>query len=132
MKLFKSCRSIVVVFFLSFLLIACGSNTSVPAAPTGVTATQGPASPWTSQITLTWAPVPGATSYNIYWSIVPGVTVNPASLDKITLLALPQNDPYLLTGLASQTTYYYVVTAVNSAGESVASSEVQCTTQVPQ
>ena len=26
-------------------------------------------------MTLTWDPVPGATSYNVYWSTSPGVTI---------------------------------------------------------
>lgn len=135
MKALKAWRSTIVIFlFSSALLTACGSSTSVPEAPTGVVATQGPASTWTSQITLAWAPVADATYYNIYWSTAPGITVNSASLDKINLLvsSFSQNNPYILTGLASQTTYYYVVTAGNSAGESAASSEVHCTTGTPQ
>ena len=134
MRAFKACRALIVIFLLSYLLTACGSGTSVPSTPTGVTATPGPASSWTNQITLTWTPVPGATYYNIYWSIAPGVTVNPASLDKtsIPVSAYLENNPYLITGLANQTTYYYVVTAGNSAGESAASAEVSCTTGVPQ
>lgn len=135
MKVLKIWRLLGAIFlFSSVFLTACGSGASVPATPTGVVATPGPAAPWTSQITLAWAPVSDASYYNIYWSTVPGVTADPASLNKITVVvsSYTQIDPYLLTGLASQITYYYVVTAGNSAGESSASPEVSCISSLPQ
>ncbi len=42
---------------------------AVPAAPAGLTATAAD-----TQVSLSWDPVPGATSYNIYWSTTPGLT----------------------------------------------------------
>ncbi|HEY6837296.1 MAG TPA: fibronectin type III domain-containing protein [Geobacteraceae bacterium] len=92
----------------------------VPAAPTGVTATGG-----TQQVTVSWSAVSGATSYNIYWSTTSGVTKTSGT--KIT----GATSPYLQTGLADSTAYYYIVTAVNSAGESAASAQATATTAAP-
>ncbi len=90
---------------------------TVPSAPTGVTATGG-----TKQATISWSAVTGATSYNLYWSTTTGVT--PANGTKIA----GATSPTVQTGLNDNTTYFYVVTAVNSAGESAASVQVAATT----
>ena len=89
----------------------------VPTAPAGVSATGG-----TNQVSVSWAAVTGATSYNLYWSNVTGVT--PANGTKIGGVT----SPAVGTGLPANTTYYYVVTAVNSSGESAASVQVVATT----
>lgn len=90
---------------------------TVPAAPTGVTATGG-----TKQATISWAAVTGATSYNLYWSTTTGVTTtNGTKISGVT-------SPAVHTGLTDGTTYFYIVTAVNSAGESAASVQVAATT----
>ncbi len=77
-----------------------------PAAPTGLTATAGK-----KKVTLNWTASGGATSYNVkrsttgggpYTTVATGVTAT----------------TYTNTGLTSGVTYYYVVTAVNAAGES--------------
>jgi mono/diheme cytochrome c family protein len=90
---------------------------AAPAAPSGVTATGG-----TQQVTISWPAVTGATSYNLYWSTTTGVTT--ASGTKIGGVS----SPAVQTGLTDATTYFYVVTAVNSAGESAASAQVAATT----
>lgn len=92
----------------------------IPAAPTGVTATGG-----ANQVTISWPAVSAATSYNIYWSTTSGVTK--ANGTKITAAT----SPYVQSGLADGTTYYYVVTAVNSAGESAASAQATAATNAP-
>ncbi len=89
----------------------------VPSAPTGTTAVGG-----TRQVTVTWNAVSGATSYNLYWSTTLGVTV--ATGTKISGVT----SPYPHTGRADGTAYYYIVTAVNSVGESVASPQATATT----
>src|SRR3990170_871293 len=95
--------------------------TTAPAAPVNVTATAG-----NNQVTVTWDAVPGATSYNIYWSTTAGVTKTTGTqISGITYTS------YTHTGLTNGTTYYYVVTTVNSFGESNESSEVSATPQVP-
>jgi len=89
----------------------------VPAAPAGVTATGG-----TKQATISWAAVTGATSYNLYWSTTTGVTTaNGTKISGVT-------SPAVHTGLTDSTTYFYVVTGVNNAGESAASVQVAATT----
>ncbi len=75
------------------------------------------------QLALSWDPVAGATSYNLYWSTVPGVT--PANGTKISAISSPS---YVHTGLAAGTTYYYVVTAVDSTSESAASASASGST----
>lgn len=92
---------------------------AVPATPAGVTATGG-----ANQVSLSWSAVPGATSYNIYWATTSGVTT---SGTKITAAS----SPYVQSGLAASTTYYYIVTAVNAAGQSVASAQVSAATNAP-
>ena len=91
-----------------------------PSAPTGVAALAGSA-----QVTVSWNPVSGATSYNIYWSTSGGVTV--ATGTQI----LGATSPYVQSGLTAGATYYYVVTAVNANGESTASSPVSATPALP-
>jgi len=93
---------------------------SVPPAPGGVTAAGG-----AKQVTVSWASSSGATSYNIYWSRTAGVTTVTGT--KIT----GATSPYIQTGLLDGTTYYYIVTAANSAGESAASAQVSAVTNAP-
>ncbi len=93
---------------------------TAPAAPTGVSATGG-----TNQATISWSPVSGATSYNLYRSTTSGVTTSTGS--KIAAVT----SPYVNTGLSAGTTYYYIVTAVNSVGESVASVQASASTNAP-
>jgi fibronectin type 3 domain-containing protein len=90
---------------------------TVPAAPIGVSAVGGDL-----QVTVSWAAVSSATSYNLYWSPTSGVT--PATG---TLIA-GVSSPHAHTGLNAATTYYYVVTAVNAVGESAPSAQVSATT----
>ena len=79
--------------------------------------------PLAKQLTLTWDPVAGATSYTLYWSTVPEVSsANGTQISGISTTS------YVHTGLAAGTTYYYVVTAVNSSSESAASVSASGTT----
>lgn len=80
-------------------------------APTGVVATSN-----INKITLDWAPVSGANSYNVYWSVNPGVT--PATGTKVTV----DTNRFQHLGLSVSRVYFYVVTAVSSAGESAPSA----------
>lgn len=89
---------------------------AAPAAPTGVTAT--PIS--TTAIDISWSAVAGATSYNLYWSTTSGVGKSGTKLAGVTSV---HHD----TGLTIGTPYYYVVTALNSGGESIASTQVSAT-----
>jgi len=97
-----------------------------PAAPTGVTAIPGDA-----RITITWNAVVSATSYNMYMASQAGVT-------KANYLSLPNGivhagvtSPFAHPGLTNGVTYYFVMTALNSNGESVESSQVSATPFAP-
>ena len=85
-----------------------------PPAPTTLTA-----SPVNAQITLTWTAANGAASYNIKRSTTSGAetTINTG----VTITS------YADTGLTNGTTYFYVVTASNPAGESASSNEASAT-----
>jgi subtilase family serine protease len=103
-------------------LVATGTGSTqpptVPSAPTGLSATAGD-----GQVTLTWNGSSGATSYNVYRSLTKGGEGATAYKKGITSTSFTD------TGLTDGTTYYYTVTAVNSAGESGQSSEVSATPQ---
>lgn len=99
------------------LSITVGSGQAVPAAPTGVTAT-GRA----NLVTISWPAVTGATSYRIYFSTTSGVT--PANGTPLLNATSPFDHP----NLATNTTYYYVVTALNASGESAPSAQVSALT----
>jgi len=83
--------------------------------------------PANGAVTLSWNPVAGATSYNIYFASEPNILIaNIANLDDGTQL---QNvtSPQVINALRNDETYYFVVTAVSAGVESLASSEVSAT-----
>jgi titin len=80
-------------------------------APTGLIA-----SPGNGQATLTWVPVTGATGYNVKRGTAPGGPYGTTFSTTSTT--------YINTGLTNGTTYYYVVTATDTGGESANSSQV--------
>jgi fibronectin type 3 domain-containing protein len=86
---------------------------AVPAAPDVVHATPGD-----QQVTVDWAPVSGAVTYNLYWSNTATPVPGASGVTKIAALTATS---YSHTGLTNGTTYKYVVTAVNAGGESVPS-----------
>jgi Fibronectin type III domain len=78
----------------------------LPAAPTDLTAAAG-----RGKITLNWNASNGAKGYNVKRSITSGGPYKTVASDVTST-------SYTNTGLRPGVTYYYVVTAVNSAGES--------------
>jgi beta-glucanase (GH16 family) len=93
-------------------------TTSVPDVPTGLSV-----APAGTQVVLSWSPSNGATNYNVKSSTTNGgpyITIGSTSATSFTN-----------TGLANGTTYYYVVSAVNSYGESTNSAQISATTTVP-
>jgi fibronectin type 3 domain-containing protein len=98
-----------------------GSNptgTTVPSTPTGLVATAGNA-----QVILTWAASANATTYNLKRSATTG--------GPYTLLSSPSAASFTDTAVTNGTTYFYVVSAVNSAGESANSAEASAKPTAP-
>jgi fibronectin type 3 domain-containing protein len=88
---------------------------AAPATPTGIAATGGNA-----QVSLTWNASAGATSYHVKRSIITGGPFT-------TTLASPTATSYVDTTVTNGTAYFYVVSAVNTAGESANSAQVTAT-----
>lgn len=91
---------------------ATPAGAQVPPAPTGLTATPGNA-----QVTLAWAAVAGASSYNVFRSTTSGG-------QGTTPVATVSGNGWVNTGLTNNTTYYFKVAAVNAAGQGALSSQV--------
>jgi hypothetical protein len=98
----------------SVITIGSTGNISAPTglAVTGVT---------TSSVSLSWAAVSGATSYNVYRAFAANGTYTKANTAAVT--STTYTDANLDT-----CTFYYEVTAVNASGESVKSGSVSGTT----
>ena len=108
------------MWFGAFAVAVPVRLSAVPATPADVRATAGD-----GEVRITWTPVAGATSYDLYWSTAAGVTkTNGTRIQGVT-------SPALLTELANGTTHHYVVTAVNDVGESGESVEVTATPAPP-
>jgi len=115
--------STVLVILASLFLPGCSNSSSPgggggggnpPPAPTGLTATAGNA-----QVSLAWSASAGATSYNVKRGTATG--------GPYTTVGSPATTSYGDTGLTNGTTYYYVVTAVNTSGESGNSNQASAT-----
>ena len=91
---------------------------ATPNAPATLTAT-----PATGQVTLSWASVTGATSYNVKRSTTSGTGY--------LTIANATGTSYTNSGLTNGTTYYYVVSGVCSCGEGANSSQVTAKPQAP-
>jgi Glycoside hydrolase family 44/Fibronectin type III domain len=88
--------------------------TNPPSAPTGLQATPGNA-----QVSLSWTASTGATSYHVKRS-----TTNGSGYAQV---GAPTTTSFVDSGLTNGTVYYYVVSALNSAGESANSAQAAAT-----
>ncbi len=89
-----------------------------PSAPTGLTATAA-----STQVSLTWGLVNGATGYNVKRSTTTGGPYT-------TVAAGVTGTAYTNTGLVNGTTYYYVVSTVGTS-ESANSAQVSARPLAP-
>ncbi len=96
---------------ITVTLTSGGGSAIVPSAPINPAATVND-----SQVTLTWEHVTTATGYTIKRSTNSG--------GPYTIVGTATTTSYTDSGLTNGTTYYYVVTASNSAGESATSPQV--------
>jgi fibronectin type 3 domain-containing protein len=90
------------------------SSPAAPSAPANLTATAG-----NQQVSLFWRASSAATSYNVKRSTASG--------GPYTTVGTLSGTSYMDTGLTNGTTYYYVVTAVNPAGQSANSNQASAT-----
>ena len=123
-------RALLAVVALTFTLLlpSCGGSGSSgggggqqvtpPSTPTGLTATAG-----NQQVALTWNASSGATSYNVGRATTTG--------GPYTTISSPTTTSYTDSNVTNGTTYYYVVSATNSAGTSANSSQVSATPVAP-
>jgi choice-of-anchor B domain-containing protein len=100
---------------LSGLFVFSVTPSAVPEAPSGLVAV-----PENVAVRLSWSPSSRATAYNVKRGQVPG---GPYTLVLTGATATNFRD----TGLTNGTRYYYVVSAVNAAGESPHSNEASAT-----
>ncbi|WP_374685877.1 alpha-amylase family glycosyl hydrolase, partial [Promineifilum sp.] len=103
----------------AILLPARGQDLVAPAAPTGLTATAGNA-----QVALDWDAVSGAAAYRVYRSPVTG--------GGYEFVAETAASDYVDTTVENGRRYYYVVRAMDAAGnEGAASNEASATPAFP-
>jgi len=94
------------------------ATNGTPSIPDGLTATVNG-----NQVELNWLISSGTTNYNVKYSTTDGGPYTPIASSTLT--------SYTNAGLATGTTYYYVISAVNAAGESSNSIQASATTTLP-
>ncbi len=97
-------------------------STSPPDAPSNVAATAKDGA-----VEITWDADAGATSYNLYLASEAGITKDNYQSKTDGQKVEQVTSPYTQSGLTNGTTYYFVVTGVNPAGESTESAEASAT-----
>jgi len=101
--------------FDDFVVTSLSGAVTPPPTPTGLVATPG-----NGQVSLSWNASSGATSYNVKRATVSGGPYT-------TIATGVTSTNFTNTGLTNGTTFFYVVSAVNSAGQSANSAQVSAT-----
>ncbi|MEM7263310.1 MAG: galactose oxidase-like domain-containing protein [Planctomycetota bacterium] len=99
----------------AWIVVSISAANDAPPAPDGLAAVGGD-----PLVQLSWNAAPDASAYNVKRSTSAGGPYSEIASDVLST-------SFTDTGLANSTTYYYVVSAVNSAGESPDSAEVSAT-----
>ncbi len=94
------------------------ATVSIPSVPSGLAATADNA-----QVSLRWSASSGATGYHVKRSTTSG--------GPYAQIAAPASPAYMDTSVANGTTYYYVVSALDSAGESANSGQISALPAIP-
>ena len=101
------------------VVITTPAPPTVPGAPPSLTATAG-----NGQVALAWGAASGASSYNVKRATISGGPYT-------TVQSGLTGTSFTNTGLSNGTTYYYVVTASNAAGEGPSSAQASATPALP-
>jgi len=109
--------AIAIILLIGLIATNCAPGPTPPSAPTGLNCNAVSS----SQINLSWNASSGAIGYRIYRCT--GPTCTPTDL-----VHTESSTSWSDTGLTSNTTYRYRVTAYNEEGESGYSTTVGCTT----
>jgi len=125
--LWRNLSTLFLITLLCLLLSSCGGDApwrydpGPPDRPVRLTATAD-----NGQVALSWPAANNAAAYTIYYSTSPDV-----SRSSVSKVATVVSTSYILTGLANDTTYYFVITSYNSNSESAESNRVSATPAVP-
>lgn len=116
-------------YVTSAITAACSVSASFNvtlAAPQNLTVAKA-----NGQLSFRWDTVVDANSYNLYYDLE--ANINPVNYSTTNTGVLVQNvtSPYTLTGLDNGVIYYAVVTAVAGTAESLASTEVAASPEIP-
>lgn len=107
-------------YFFRVSSVASGSesplSTMISAMPIALPPTNISTFVGTETITVLWDDMPGASSYNLYWSTDLGF--DPLLWNKVSV----SSSSFTLTGLAGKTIYFISLSSVNQGGESTLSS----------
>jgi Fibronectin type III domain len=101
---------------------AKNSSVQTIAAPTNLQASAGD-----HQVTLGWAEVAGASSYNVYFSTTSGLTTTSGT----KVAAGISTNSYIHNGLQDGQQYFYLLTAVKGTTESSPSAQASATPAAP-
>jgi hypothetical protein len=123
-------RGIFLALLAAVNLIGCGGgsgniSSTDPADPANIKASGVSA----TQIDLDWTAASGVIGYNIYGA-PSGVPIFPPAHKLNSTTITSKITTYSHIGLASSTQYNYIVTAINSSGESLGLTKVSATTKL--